>query len=78
MLTVVTDDDARAEMTAGLDEICREGARRMLIAAMQAEADAYVESLSDQVDENGYRLVVRNGRAHRVPIPGPPHGRGHV
>ncbi len=63
MLTVVTDDDGRAEMTAGLDEICREGARRMLIAAMQAEADAYVESLADQLDENGHRLVVRNGRA---------------
>jgi putative transposase len=63
MLRVVPDDDAGAELTAGLDEICREGARRMLIAAMQAEADAYVESLTDQLDEKGHRLVVRNGRA---------------
>ena len=30
MLRVVTDADARAEMAAGLDEIVREGARRML------------------------------------------------
>jgi transposase-like protein len=50
-------------MTAGLDEICREGARRMLVAALRAEADAYVESLVDQLDENGHRLVVRNGTA---------------
>lgn len=63
MLRVVTDDDASAEMTAGLDEICREGARRMLIAAMRAEADAYVDSLADELDEKGHRLVVRNGRA---------------
>ena len=39
MLRVVTDDAASAEMTAGLDEICREGARRMLIAAMRAEVE---------------------------------------
>ncbi len=38
MLTVVTDDDARAEMRVGLDEIVRDGARRMLAAALEAEA----------------------------------------
>ena len=63
MLRVVADDDARAEVTAGLDEICREGARRMLAAALRAEADTYVESFADQLDEQGHRLVVRNGRA---------------
>ena len=65
MLTVVADEDARAELTLGLDEICREGARRMLAAALEAEADAYVESLVDEVDGDGRRLVVRNGRARR-------------
>jgi hypothetical protein len=30
MQRVVTDDDARAEMTAGLAEICREGASRQV------------------------------------------------
>lgn len=44
-----------------LDEIAREGARRMLAAALKAEADAYVEGLVDQLDEDGHRLVVRNG-----------------
>ncbi|MGH9279831.1 MAG: IS256 family transposase, partial [Acidimicrobiales bacterium] len=63
MLRVVTDDESRAEMSAGLDEICREGARRMLGAALRAEADIYVESLAAELDEHGHRLVVRNGRA---------------
>ena len=44
-----------------LDEIAREGARRMLAAALRAEADAYVHAMVDQVDEAGHRLVVRNG-----------------
>ena len=33
----------------------------MLAAALQAEVAAYVEGFTDLVDENGYRLVVRNG-----------------
>jgi transposase-like protein len=46
-----------------LDEIAREGARRMLAAALKAESDAYVDALVDQLDEDGHRLVVRNGHA---------------
>ena len=44
-----------------LDEIVRDGARQMLAAALQAEVAAYVEQFADQRDENGHRLVVRNG-----------------
>src|SRR5262249_21612231 len=39
-----------------IDEIVRGGARRML-----AEGAAYVEGLGGELDENGRRLVVRNG-----------------
>ena len=46
-----------------MDEICREGARRMLAAALEAEADGYIEALAGEVDEDGHRLVVRNGHA---------------
>lgn len=63
MLRVVTDDDARAEMRSSLDEIVAEGARRMLAAALEAEVDAYIAGLIDQVDADGRRLVVRNGHA---------------
>jgi putative transposase len=64
MLTVVHDTDSSSEGDAGrslLDEIVRDGARQMLAAALQAEVAAYVEGFTDLVDENGYRLVVRNG-----------------
>ena len=51
------------EMTLALDELAREGARRMIAAALRAEADEYVERFSDEGGEDGHRLVVRNGRA---------------
>ena len=44
-----------------LDGIVREGARQMLAAALQAEVAAYIEAFADERDENGHRLVVRNG-----------------
>jgi putative transposase len=44
-----------------LDEIVRDGARQMLAAALQAEVAAYIALYADQVDEDGHRLVVRNG-----------------
>jgi putative transposase len=63
MLRVVADDKMSAEFGSSLDELVREGARRMLAAALEAEVDAYVSALADEVDENGKRLVVRNGHA---------------
>jgi transposase-like protein len=44
-----------------IDEIVREGARRMLAEALQAEVDAYIARFADERDERGRRLVVRNG-----------------
>ena len=66
MLTVVpgaadADDPRRPEGVALIDEIVREGARRMLAEALQAEVDAYIAAFRDERDENGRRLVVRNG-----------------
>jgi transposase-like protein len=63
MLKVVADESTREELRVSLDEICREGARRMLAAALEAEVDAYVEAFVDELDESGHRLVVRNGTA---------------
>jgi len=51
------------EITLALDELAREGARRMIAAALRAEADEYVERFGDERDEDGHRRVVRNGRA---------------
>ena len=66
MLTVVpgaahADDPRRPDRVALIDEIVREGARRMLAEALQAEVDAYIAAFRDERDENGRRLVVRNG-----------------
>jgi transposase-like protein len=57
-------DEGRAgEAAVTLDDLAREGARRMIAAALEVEVDEYVASLVDEVDEDGRRLVVRNGRA---------------
>src|SRR5579862_4342843 len=63
MLRVVADDGACAELGVDLDEICREGARRMLAAALAAERDAYLAAFAGERDGRGHRLVVGNGRA---------------
>jgi len=63
MLRVHVDEAADAELASTLDELVAEGARRMLAAALEAEVDIYVSSLADEVDEDGHRLVVRNGHA---------------
>jgi transposase-like protein len=68
MLRVVIDEAAGAEMSAGLDEIVREGARRMLAAALVAEADGYVEAFAGELDDEGHRLVTRNGTARPRPV----------
>jgi transposase-like protein len=48
-----------------LDEIVRDGARQMLAAALAAEVAAYIDARAGDVDENGHRLVVRNGYHHQ-------------
>ena len=55
--------ESNEEIMDTLDGLAREGARRMIAAALRAEADEYVERFSDELDEDGHRLVVRNGRA---------------
>jgi len=63
MLSVVADDAAQAELRLDLDELFREGARRMLAVALEAEVDAYIAAHAALVDECGHRLVRRNGHA---------------
>ena len=53
----------REELMLDLDEIARQGARKMLAQALEAEVEAYLDAAKDQRDEHGHALVVRNGRA---------------
>ena len=63
MLSVVVDEQARAELALDLDDLLREGARRMLAVALEAEVDAYIAACAEARDQRGHRLVRRNGHA---------------
>ena len=67
MLTVVPDVagalPADGQPSSLIDQIVREGARQMLAAALQAEVAAYIDQFAGVRDEDGRRLVVRNGTA---------------
>lgn len=53
----------REELALDLDAIARQGARRMLAEALEAEVQDYIEAAKGQRDEQGRALVVRNGYA---------------
>ena len=65
MLRVVESQVEKEELGERytLDEIAREGARRMLVAALEVEVEAYLEAHRHVRDEAGRALVVRNGKA---------------
>ena len=60
MLTVVNEDGSTRDGSL-IDEIVREGARRMLAAALEIEVNSYIAELAGERDDSGRRLVVRNG-----------------
>jgi putative transposase len=58
------DKDSRSENpveNCGLDEILKEGARKMLQAAIETEVAEFITKYSSYVDGNGRRIVTRNG-----------------
>jgi len=64
MLKILKNDED-GEISDGrssLDELARQGARRMLAEALEAEVAAYLELHRGARDERGRALVVRNGR----------------
>ena len=72
MLKVIT---TQAEAPAGeaptigatLDDLARDGARRMIAAALQLEVAEYVAGFREARDAGGHALVVRNGTARPRP-----------
>lgn len=67
MLRLVEKADAREEGGGeqSLDELAREGARRMLVQALEAEVATYLERHAEERDGRGHALVVRNGHARQ-------------
>jgi len=59
--TIERQKEARHETMEVLEDIVREGARRLLQAALEAEIDAHLARYQDRKDEAGKRLVVMNG-----------------
>jgi len=64
MLSIVNPEQQEVQdLSSNLDEIARQGAKRMLIEALQQEVAEYVGNTSEERDESGKALVVRNGKA---------------
>jgi transposase-like protein len=51
------------EITQSLDELAREGAKRMIAAALELEVEQYIQGLRELRTENGHAIAVRNGKA---------------
>ena len=68
MVKVTTDarDGQAPEEQQSLDELAREGARRMIAAALELEVEQYVQSVRHLRDDEGHAQVVRNGRSHQA------------
>ena len=58
-----TTETEETPATPTLDDLAREGARRMLMAALQVEMAQYVDAYQEARDAGGRRLVVRHGQA---------------
>lgn len=50
-------------MMPSLDDLVRQGAQKMLMAALEAEVESYISQFLAERDESGHALVVRNGYA---------------
>lgn len=66
MFKITTDDTEgqTSEIEQSLDELAREGARRMIREALELEVEQYVQRLRHVRDEEGHAMVVRNGKSH--------------
>jgi hypothetical protein len=64
MLKLITESQEEGQgFVLTLDEIAREGARKMLVQALQEEVAGYITRHSGLKDDHGRALVVRNGKA---------------
>ncbi len=57
MRRVHQNEESREELIPDLDEIARQGARRMLAEALEAEVQDYLEAARDQRDGRGHALA---------------------
>jgi putative transposase len=65
VVTLPQREEEVDELRVSLDELAREGARRMIAAALEVEVAEYVAGFAGQLDGDGHRLVVRNGHGRQ-------------
>src|SRR6478672_4310675 len=58
---VSLEERAKDEQKPFLEQLLQEGARKLLQAAIENEVIEYIQFHKGRLDENGQRLVVRNG-----------------
>ena len=67
MMTIVRTSEGAQEreqaVATALDELAREEARRMILAALEIEVEEYWQQHRDARAPRGHALVVRNGQA---------------
>jgi putative transposase len=66
MLELITGEAAGTAQEVGesLNELAREGARRMIATALKAEVEEYLQKLRHLRNQKGHAVAVRNGKAH--------------
>jgi transposase-like protein len=60
-MTKLAEDQAGVPVENVLEGLLREGARRLLEQAIALEVDEYITRHAHETDEEGHRMVVRNG-----------------
>ena len=59
----ILETRSEGNLVQALDELILEGARRLLMVALEQEVADYIEAHAGERGEDGRALVVRNGRA---------------
>jgi len=67
-LTTDSAESIAPEIMESLDELAREGARRMIAEALQLEVEEQISKMRHLRDAQGHALVVRNGTARERTI----------
>jgi transposase-like protein len=70
MFKITTNDTngTNPEISQSLDDLAREGARRMIAAALELEVEEYLETARHLRDDRGHAVAVRNGKARERTI----------
>ena len=68
MFKIATDDTngTNPEISQSLDDLAREGARRMIVDALELEVEEYLSRMQHLRDEQGHAAAVRNGQSSRT------------